>query len=547
MLTDPWFTNSMVYCLDVDVFMDGNNDGKGDFEGLSGQLDYIAGLGVTCIWLLPFYPTPDCDNGYDITDYFGIDPELGDFGRFMEFIRKANDRGIRVLIDLVLNHTSESHPWFQQARRDKNSKFRDYYIWREDDPGDTEHLVVFPGYQDSIWTYDEEAKAWYLHRFYKHQPDLNTDNPDVRSEIKRIIDFWLGLGVSGFRVDAVPFLIEQGDPVNGAESCFRLLDDIREFISWRKGDAVMLAEVDVPTTEIGQFFGDGRRLHLISNFMLNRHLYLALTDESAEPIERLVKILPQPPRCAKWVNFVRNHDELSITQLTESEKQRIFERFAPDEDMRIFGRGIRRRFPPMVKGDRKLMELAYSFIFSAPGIPVLWYGEEIGMGDNLDEPERFSVRTPMQWTATKHGGFTKAEKPFRKVIEQGTYGYRKLNVRDEQRDPDSFLNWMEHMIRVRKELPEIGEGHWHPLETSQPGKIFAHCCRSGDYATVALFNFTREALSVEVRCTDVQGDFFEDMLHHSKGIRLKKGGIHLDIEGFGYRWLRAELSDPKSV
>lgn len=540
MLTDPWFTNAVIYCLDLDVFKDGNGDGKGDFEGLTDQLDYLAGLGVTCVWLLPFYPTPDRDNGYDITDYYSVAPELGDLGLFTEFIRKASDRGIRVLIDLVLNHTSDRHPWFQKSRSEPDSKYRDYYVWREDDPGNTEHLVVFPGLQESIWTYDKKAGAYYLHRFYDHQPDLNTDNPDVRAELKRIIDFWLQLGVSGFRVDAVPFLIESGDPAGSAETCFEFLDDIREFISWRKGDAVMLAEVDVPPGELGAFFGDGRRLHLISNFMLNRHLYLALADESAEPLERIVKILPKTPRCSKWVNFVRNHDELSISQMTESEKQRIFQKFDPEEKARIFDRGLRRRFPPIVDGDRRIMELAYSFIFSAPGTPVLWYGEEIGMGDDLSLPGRFSVRTSMQWTGEANAGFTKAKEVFRKPVSDGDFGFKKVNVRDQQSDPGSFLNWMERLIRVRKELPEIGEGDWIPLSTDQPGNVFAHRCQSDSHSTVAVFNFTRKPLRVTVDCTGIAGDFLQNMLRNGEHLPLAKEKCTVELEPFGYRWLRVE-------
>jgi maltose alpha-D-glucosyltransferase / alpha-amylase len=542
MLTDPWFSNAVIYCLDVDIFKDGNGDGKGDFEGLTQQLDYLAGLGATCVWLMPFYPTPDRDNGYDITDYYGVAPELGDLGLFIEFIRKASDRGIRVIIDLVLNHTSDKHPWFQKSRSDPNSKYRDYYVWREDDPGDTKHLVIFPGQQDSIWTFDKKAGAYYQHRFYHHQPDLNTSNPDVRAELKRIIDFWLQLGISGFRVDAVPFLIESGDPAIDAESCFEFLDDIREFISWRKGDAVMLAEVDVAPTELETFFGDGRRLHLIANFMLNRYLYLALADESAEPLERIVRILPKTPRCAKWANFVRNHDELSISFLTESEKQRIFEKFDPEEKARIYDRGLRRRFPPIVNGDRRILELAYSFIFSAPGTPVLWYGEEIGMGDDLSLPERTSVRTAMQWTGEANAGFSTAnpKELFRTPVSEGNFSYKKVNVRDQQTDTESFLNWMERLIRVRKELPEIGEGGWLPLTTDQPGKVFAHRCKSSSHSTIAVFNFTAKPLRVTIDLTGVAGDFLQNMLRQGDHLPLAKEKCTVELEAFGYRWLRVE-------
>ncbi|HLS27050.1 MAG TPA: alpha-amylase family glycosyl hydrolase [Opitutales bacterium] len=372
-MSDLWFKTAIIYCVDVDAYMDGDGDGAGDFIGLTKRLDYIAGLGVTCIWLLPFYPTPNRDNGYDISDYYGVNPRVGTLGDFVCFLREATDRGIKVIVDLVINHTSDQHPWFQAAHSDRNSPYRDFYVWRN-------------------------------------------------------------------------------------------------------GRAVLLGEVNVEPTELEEFLYEGRRMHMAFNFLVNKNLMLAMAEKSAEPLHRIWKTLPVIPSTTQWVHFARNLDEVNLTHLLESEKEKVFEAFAPDDDMRIFGRGIRRRLPPMLKGDRKRLELIYSAILTMPGTPTLVYGEEIGMGDDLSMPGRNSVRTPMQWADEPNADFSSAprEKLYRSIINSGPFSYKKVNVPNQQRDENSLLSWMIRAIRIRKECPEFGRGELEILSATPADALFCH-------------------------------------------------------------------------
>lgn len=332
--------------------MDSNGDGIGDFRGLTQRLDYLAGLGITCLWLLPFYPSPNRDNGYDVMNYYDVDPRLGTLGDFVEFVHQARDRGIRVLVDLVINHTSIQHPWFQEARKDKNSKYRSYYVW-SDNPQPEPSLIAFPTQEKGIWEYDEQAGAYYLHHFYKEQPDLNIGNPEVREEILRIMGFWLALGVSGFRVDAAPFVIEDiGIKNTSSEELQCFLQHMREFVATRQSDAILLAEANVSPERVPVYFGDGDRMQMLFSFLLNQHLFLALARQAADALTEGLKALSNIPHNCQWLNFVRHHDELTLDQLGKDQQQEIFAAFAPEETMQIFGRGIRRRLPPMVQNDR---------------------------------------------------------------------------------------------------------------------------------------------------------------------------------------------------
>ena len=468
-----WYKNALVYSLDVETFMDSDGDGIGDFRGLTNCLDYLAGLGVNCLWLLPFYPSPNRDNGYDVMNYYDIDPRLGTLGDFVEFMHQARDRGLRVLIDLVVNHTSIEHPWFKSARQDKNSKYRDYYVW-SDNPQPIPDLVAFPTQEDSIWEYDEQAGASYLHHFYKEQPDLNIGNPKVQEEILRIMGFWLELGVSGFRIDAAPFLIKEvGIDGGSSDNLEHFLERMREFLAGRQADAILLAEANVSPDQIPVYFDQGNRMHMLFNFMLNKHLFLALARQDAGALKDGLKILPGIPHNAQWLNFVRHHDELTLDRLSDDQQQEIFNAFAPEETMQIFGRGIRRRLPPMMQSDRRRIEMTYSLAFTLPGTPLLRYGDEIGMGDDLSLEGRDSVRTPMQWSDNPNGGFSTADADAltRPVISEGEYGYQQVNVSFEQRDPTSFLNWMEHLVRTRRQCPEFGTGKWRILETGEPAVL----------------------------------------------------------------------------
>lgn len=537
-MKDLWYKNAIIYSLDVEIFMDSNGDGVGDFIGLTKRLNYLSGLGVTCLWLLPFYPSPNRDNGYDVMDYYNVDPRLGTLGDFVEFMHQAREHGIRVIIDLVVNHTSDQHPWFQSARADKNSKYRDYYVWSNNPPEDTKDKIVFPGVQEGIWEYDEQAGAYYLHRFYKEQPDLNTANPEVREEIRKILGFWLELGVSGFRIDAAPFLIEPlGIEDAKLEELRSLLPEMREFVSQRRGDAVLLAEANVPPDQIPVYFGDGDKMHMLFNFLLNQYMFLALARKQAAPLIEGLKLLPDSPHIGQWVNFVRHHDELTLDRLTKDKQEEIFAAFAPDENMQIYGHGIRRRLPPMLGGDRRRLELVYSLLFSLPGTPLLRYGEEIGMGDDLSLEGRTSVRTPMQWSSEPNGGFSIAQQDAlpQPVISQGEYGYQQVNVTTEQRDPNSLVNWTERVIRTRKQCPELGRGKWCILETDEPS-VFAHCCEWEGNAVITVHNLADRACTVTLKSNDYKMQYLIELLADQQYEPLNGNCDAIQLDAYGYRW-----------
>ncbi len=538
-MLDLWYKQAIIYSLDVETFQDANGDGIGDFTGLTNRLDYLATLGITCIWLLPFYPTPNRDNGYDITDYYTVDPRLGSLGDFVLFTRGAHDRGMRVIVDLVINHTSDQHPWFQAARTNPDSPFHEYYVWSKEKPDEAHTGMVFPGKQESTWTYDEAAGAYYHHRFYKHQPDLNIANPAVRAEIAKIMGFWLELGVSGFRVDAAPFVIElhemDGDKT---QDHYAYLRDLREFLSWRRGDAILLAEANVPPDKIDEYFGDGTKMHMLFNFLLNQHLFLALARGEAEPLQRALQAIPPIPPSSQWANFIRNHDELDLGRLSKEELADVRQAFNLTDDTWLYERGPRRRLPPMLHNDQRRIALAYSLLFTLPGTPVLRYGEEIGMGDDLSLPERESVRTPMQWDDTTNGGFSSApaEKLVLPVIHDDEFGYKRVNVMNQEREGESLLNCIEQMIRARRLCPEFGWGEWRLLDTQDPA-VLMHCCEWRGNMVIAVHNFSAEPRSVTLDLADRSTQRIIDVLNDS---RYSANGEHqrIDLEGYGYRWFR---------
>lgn len=537
---DLWYKNAIIYSLDVETFMDGNGDGIGDFPGLLSRLDELAGLGVTCLWLLPFYPSPNRDNGYDITDYYSVDSRLGTLGDFVEFTSQAQEHGIRILIDLVVNHTSSEHPWFQQARQDRHSRYRDYYVWSEEKPEDANTGMVFPGVVDTTWTYDEAAGAYYFHRFYPFQPELNIANPEVQEEIRKIMMFWLQLGVSGFRVDAAPFLIELKGIDGGADDPFEYLRDFRHVLSWRRGDAILLAEANVGMEEAIRYFGSGDKLQMLFHFILNQKIFLALVREDPQPIIEALNASLEIPNTAQWGIFLRNHDELSLDKLTDAERQEVFRVLGPEENMQIYNRGLRRRMAPMFDGDRQRLELAYSLMFSLPGTPILRYGQEIGMGEDLSLEERESVRTPMQWSAERNAGFSDADPDalIRPVIAKGPFSYKKVNFIDQQRDPDSLLNWMQKMIRARKTCPEFGFGTWQLMECSDPG-VLLHRCEWDDGIVVAAHNFTDQQVAFKLDLNDLAVDHIVDVLGNER-YDSQDHSYEVKLSACGYRWFRIE-------
>ncbi|HZU38331.1 MAG TPA: alpha-amylase family protein [Gemmataceae bacterium] len=542
-IEDLWYKNAIIYCLSVEKYMDSNGDGVGDFEGLSRRLPYLAGLGITCVWLQPFYASPFRDNGYDVEDYYSVHSKYGSLGDFVEFMNHANSLGIRVLVDLVVNHTSVKHPWFQSAQRGRRSPFHDWYVWSKERPKDHAAGVVFPGVQKTTWTYDREARQYYFHRFYPFQPDLNTSHKAVRDEITKILGFWLSLGVSGFRMDAVPFLIERkGAGVEHVQD-FDLLHELRHFLQWRSGEAILLAEANVPPDESMKYFGEhGDHLQMMLNFPVNQRLFYALATEDIRPLCWALEHTAPRPFAAQWVQFLRSHDELDLGRLTDEQRERVYEAFGPDKSMQLYGRGIRRRLTPMLGNNRRRLELAFSLLFSLPGTPLMQYGDEIGMGDDLTLPERECARTPMQWTAERHGGFSRARKVISPVIDDDEYGYKQVNVADQRRDPHSFLNWTERMIRHRRECPEISWGKFTILPAGVPGVlVLRYDWRNTALLTVHNFAGRRRKVRIDVDRPDGKSliDVFGER-HSQAG----PSGVHeIDLEGYGYRWFRVGAAD----
>src|SRR4029453_2472901 len=526
-----WYKQAIIYCLDVDTFQDADGDGVGDFRGLIRRLDYLARLGVNCLWLNPIHPSPGRDDGYDVTHFYNVPPKLGTLGDFAEFLQAANSRGIRVMIDLVVNHTSDEHPWFVSARSSPDSPYRDWYVWSETEPSDRKQGMVFPGEQDETWTYDETAGAWYYHRFYEFQPDLNVTNPRVRAEIQKICSFWLQLGVSGFRMDAVPFIIERteaGRP--DAEMDFGFLTELRQHLQWQRGAAG----------------GSANRLHMLFDFMLNGRMMLALARRDPEPIIEALRDTPALPPGAQGAPFLRNHDEVDLSRLTTDQRQDVFAQFGPDQSMRLYDRGIRRRLAPMLGGDQRRIELAYSLQFSLRGTPVLRYGEEIGMGEDLSLKGREAIRTPMQWSAAPNGGFSTAAPPqlVRPVVSGGEFGFEHVNVRLQRNDSGSLLGWFERMMRTLRECPEVNTGSCTHVDVPTPPGVLAPRAADDTGTVLFLHNLDEQNATLDLAVLETVAEAPTEMLADRDYGDIDLG--KLAVAGYGYRWIRLcrHLSPP---
>ena len=539
---DVWWKNAVIYCLDIETFFDTDGDGRGDLRGVSQRIDHLAELGVTCLWLMPFYPTPDRDDGYDITDFYGVDRRVGTHGDLVELITLAKDRGIRVIADLVVNHTSDQHPWFRSARASRESPYRGWYVWRDQPPPDADKGIVFPGQETSLWQYDEAAGQYYLHRFRKFQPDLDIANSEVREEIERVIGFWAELGLSGFRVDAVPFLLDTA----GAEDAANLPDPhdylraLRSFLDRRQGQSMLLGEVNLPYPDVQRFYGEnGDELTMCFDFIVMQRLYLSLARNDPAELVKALQERPDPPGDGQWAMFVRNHDELTLDKLSDSERQEVFDAFGPDESMQLYGRGLRRRLPPMLGNDADRIRMVYSLLFSLPGTPVLFYGEEIGMGENLAAPDRHAVRTPMQWTTDLNGGFSQADpNDLPAPMVEGEFGPENVNVAAQRRDRDSLFNWMKLLIRRYRECPELSWGTCTILPT-EAWSVFAHRSDHDGGTIVAVHNFAAAdahvtlavaGAGIGVRAIDLFADRTADV--------GEDGTMAVDLPPYGCRWFR---------
>lgn len=472
MADNLWYKDAVLYQVSVRAFKDGNGDGHGDLRGLVQKLDYLQSLGVDCLWLMPIYPSPLRDDGYDVADYCNIAEPFGDLEDFKSLVGAAHARGIRIVLDLVLNHTSDEHPWFKSARSDRNSPYRDYYVWSDTDQRYKDARIIFLDTETSNWTWDDSTRQYYWHRFYASQPDLNFDNPRVRDEIKSIVRFWLDLGVDGFRADAVPYLFErEGTNCENLPQTHAYLKQLRAFIDDNYPGRMLLCEANQWPEDVRLYFGDGDEFHMGFHFPIMPRIFMALKKGLIADMVEIFRRTPPIPDNCQWCVFLRNHDELTLEMVTPQDRDWMWKEYAPDARMRC-NLGIRRRLAPLLDNDRRKMELAFSLLFSLVGSPVIYYGDEIGMGDNLDLPDRNGLRTPMQWDDSLNGGFTTG-KPYTRFVE-GELDYHHVNVASQTADPSSLWHAIRHMIGVRKRHPAFARGSLQWVETDNPAvAVFA--------------------------------------------------------------------------
>lgn len=521
-----WHENAIVYEVQVALFKDSTGNGWGDLRGVTAQLDHIRSLGADTIWLQPFYRTPDLDGGYDVVDHCDVTDRVGTLDDFDELVARADELGIRVVLDLVVQHTSVAHPWFRRACRDRASREHAYYVW-SDAPEGSAIEPVFPGVQHGVWSWQEEAGRYYRHTFYDHEADLDVSNPDVVAEIDRVMEFWLDRGIAGFRVDAVPYMVYQAGGVG-------FLEHLREVVRRKRPDGVLIAESDVEPGEYAGQFGAGNRMTHVLDFWMNNNLWLALARGEAGPILRALREQPAPPPGCQYANWLRNHDELDLERLSPAEQDETMGIFAPHPQMRAFGRGIRRRLAPMLVDPRQ-RRLAFFLLCALPGIPIVLYGDEIGMGDDLDLPDRASVRTPMQWDGARNAGFSTVaavELPV-PVIDRGDFRYVEVNVARQQEEPGSLLNTVRQLFACRREHGPYLARDLRVVEVDQPG-AFALRYDNGQGSSLCLANLSGERVDVHLPVL-TEGDWREVAVDQEYDEPPKGDTVHL--HGFGYRWL----------
>ena len=546
----PWYKNTIMYGLSVRQFQDSDGDGIGDLKGLCQRLDYLVELGVEALWVMPIYPTPYRDSGYDIKDYLSIDPCIGTLEDFIHFVEEAHKRNLRVVVDLVMNHTSDQHPWFQASRYDPDSIYHSYYVWSDDPPAvPATHGPIFPGPEDSVWTYDDVARSYYFHRFYHFQPGLQVANPEVQEEIRKVMEFWLSFRIDGFRMDAAPIMIQKkGLDKTKPEDPHQILKTLHDTTTRLNPDAVLLGEANVALDKLPPFFSDGKEMTMLFNFYLSAYLFLAFAKQSWEELVNLLENkLPNPPQNCQWGNFLRNQDELSVEFLNDKQQEVIFSTFAPEETMRIYGRGIRRRLAPLLDGNRERIELAFSLMFSIPGSPVILYGDEIGMGDNLDLHGRDALHTPMQWSDDENGGFSTADADhlISPVISTGPFDYHQVNVAREQADPHSLLNWLKSLISVRKQCPEIGMAIFNHRPAGNSALLvheFIHPDYEGSFQEgrrlIFFHNLSDRAQSVQIDLKADEVATLTKLLGNGSDQVVNEERFEVQLPAYGYGWYR---------
>ena len=546
-LTYPqWYKDAIVYELHVKTFFDTNNDGIGDFKGLLQKLDYLQDLGVTCLWLLPFFPSPLRDDGYDVSDYCDIHPSYGSLEDFKAFVDAAHDRQMHVVTELVLNHTSDQHAWFQRARSSPpDSAARAYYVWSDTDQKYLDARIIFVDSEQSNWAWDTTAQAYYWHRFFHHQPDLNFDNPAVLQEILNTMNFWLDIGVDGFRLDAVPYLVErEGTSCENTPETFAILKLIRRHLDERYPNRMLLAEANQSPADVRAYFGDGDACHMAFHFPLMTRLYIAIHLEERRHITEIIADTPELPEGGQWALFLRNHDELTLEMVTDTEREYMYLAYSADPRARL-NLGIRRRLAPLMGNDRRRIELMTSILFSFPGTPIVYYGDEIGMGDDVRLGDRNGVRTPMQWNSDRNAGFSTApaESLYSSVIADPIYGYQAVNVESQQHDQSSLLRWMTNMIRLRKLFQVFGRGTLQFLSPANT-RVLAYVRADKEDLVLCVANLSRVAQPVELDLTHLAGYIPVEMLGYTPFPAIDQAPYRLTLGPYGFYWF--ELQRAKS-
>jgi maltose alpha-D-glucosyltransferase/alpha-amylase len=524
-----WYKDAVFYELSVRAFKDSNGDGRGDLRGIAEKIDYIRNLGVDCVWIMPIYPSPLKDDGYDVADYYGVDPTYGSLDDLKILIEVAHSHGIRIILDLVLNHTSDEHPWFQSARSDRNSPYRDYYVWSDTDQKYKDARIIFVDTESSNWTWDEQAGQYYWHRFYSSQPDLNFDNPKVQEEMLNVARFWLDMGIDGFRADAAPYLFErEGTICENLPETHAYLKRLRSFVDEHYPGRILLCEANQWPEDVRPYFGNGDEFHMAFHFPLMPRIFMAVRRGEVEPIRWVMRQTPPIPTDCQWCTFLRNHDELTLEMVTEEERDWMWKEYAPDPRMRL-NLGIRRRLAPLLDNDRRRIELAYSLLFTLPGAPIVYYGDEIGMVDNLDLFDRNGVRTPMQWDSSPNAGFTTAT-AYTEFV-QGNLAFRHVNVSAQLRDPSSLLHTVQKMIALRKRHASFGSSSMEWVEIGNP-TVAAYLRQNGDDVVLVLSN-----LSHDVQSFAVPIQYRKDCLDllSSSAVSL---GAELQLKPYSYLWLQ---------
>ena len=539
---DPlWYKDAVIYELPVKSFCDANGDGVGDFAGLSSQLDYLQTLGVTCLWLLPFFPSPLRDDGYDIADYVNVHPSCGTLDDFKAFLDGAHGRGLRVVIELVMNHTSDQHPWFQRARRaPAGSPERDYYVWSDTEQRYRDARIIFTDSERSNWTWDPVAEAYYWHRFFHHQPDLNYDNPAVVAEMLAVLDFWLDLGVDGFRLDAVPYLVERdGTSCENLPETHAIIKAVRAHIDARAPGCMLLAEANQLPSDVCAYFGRGDECHMAYHFPVMPRIFMGLHLEDSRPIAEVMEHTPAIPETCQWALFLRNHDELTLEMVTDDERDYMYLAYSMDPQARL-NVGIRRRLAPLVGNSRRRIELLNGLLFSFPGTPIIYYGDEIGMGDNLFLGDRNGVRTPMQWNGDRNAGFSRCDpaKLYSPVIMDAVYGYQAVSVEAQESDGASLLHWMRNMIRLRKLFKVFGQGTIEFL-TPANRRILAYVRRYRGDVILCVANLSRSVQPVELDLSAFAGLTPVEMLGYTEFPAIG-GPYFLSLGPYAFYWFELQ-------